>query len=1054
VRRLTLAACIPLIASFASAADNAVFLEVRNTGPRRFQHVVEHRAPLEKLFPKRQPMAVRALETDAAGRRLRDAVGQFDRESGQAAALALLLDGVIEPGQRRWFLVETCDEQPTASTDLRLDEAGDEFLISNQFFTAHVAKRGRGGFPDKIVMNGSGNVYRDFFYGDRLYTKEKGSLHLRDDSASASRIVSRGPLRIVVETSARYGPADRYASGDARAVYRYVYRAYSPVVDVTCKATRKDDYEWREIHFLQLSRKDTLFARWVGGDPPRKGVFVNSKQATTFPRWGVMQSADDAVGLGCPQGVMLYDGTDYFNYLQTPVPPWTARTFEQAGRLYFGPAHKDPQRYAELLAGAPGVAIRQLPLPKAAAPPAIQVKYRLGSKALALEFAGEAGGLGLVRLTNLLAKRTLVASADARPLLWRIELRSEDPKLKPVTIDNRVEAKASAKASGGKLELQWAGIALADEANAVSVKATIELKPDAALSTWRIKVDNRSKRYGVWDVLFPAFGSVGPDERPDVAVPRSNWGMLYREGKHRQAGWYPCANWPMQFLTVNRGDAGLYLACHDPEAWPKRFSITPMGEFHFLFHAPNQGIAGTGFEHPFDIAVGAYRGDWWQGAKLYRRWVVPNAPWTRKGPIATRKDTPKKLLELGLWMLGGGHPKGVVPNMHKAAAFFDVPIGIHWYNWHKIPFDTYYPNYFPTKPGFAEAVKELTGKGMVIMPYINGRLWDSRNENFKQARTFAAKSTKGEPYIEVYGSKVPLAVMCPHTKFWQDKVNEICRRLMTEVGVNAIYLDQIAAAGPKLCYDKSHGHPLAGGSWWVDGYRKMLTRINATAHSEGRDVIITSENNAEPYMDNVDCLLTWNPRYDHEIPMVTAVYSGYTTYFASISNVGDTLGAFAMSQGRDFLFGVQPGWMGFELLDPKNRAKAEYLRDLAKHRLAAAKFMHLGELLGELKPISPVPEVEVRWGRGRRNQPPHKAVLPAVMATVWRARDGELAIAATNWDDRPHLFRCRFDPGAWGGLGIEGKPPSHILLTRLGPRGPMHEGCVPYGPADRTLKLR
>ena len=76
---------IAILLSFSSlalAAEHPLFLEVHNAGPRRFQHVVEHRAPLAELFPDRQPLAVRVVETDAAGRRLRDGIGQFDRESG------------------------------------------------------------------------------------------------------------------------------------------------------------------------------------------------------------------------------------------------------------------------------------------------------------------------------------------------------------------------------------------------------------------------------------------------------------------------------------------------------------------------------------------------------------------------------------------------------------------------------------------------------------------------------------------------------------------------------------------------------------------------------------------------------------------------------------------------------------------------------------------------------------------------------------------------------------------------------------------------------------
>jgi len=1057
MRRFLLLSCLLLLAAAASAAENAAFFEVRNAGPRLFQHVVEHKGKLADLFPAGLPLKVRVVETDPSGRRTREAVGQLDFERGEVV-LSLLLGGITEPRARRCFLVTKADELPSAETDLRLHETDSDFLLSNQYFTAHVAKKGRGGFPDQITFNGSGNTYDNFFYGDRVYTKERGTLHLRDDPNSTARIVSRGPLRIVVETIARYastplgtgGPPGRYASGDARAVYRYVYRAYSPIVDVTCKATRADDYRWREIHFLQVSRKDTLFSHWLGGEPLQKGAFLNTRKSHLLKPWGVMHNADDAVGLAHPNGVIHYDGIDYVNYLQTPVPQWTTRTYENAARLYFGPAHKNPQRYAQRLAGGPRVEIRQLPVPKAAAPPAVAAKYRLQSDAITLEFADEAAGLGLARLANRLTAQDLVLSPNQKPMLWRLELRSEDKGLKPVRIDNRVQARCSAKVSEGKLDLRWEGIGLPDEPAAISVRVTVALADASSASSWRITVDNRSKRYGVWDVFFPVMANVGPDERPDVAVPRSNWGMLYRECRHRQGGWYPSCNWPMQFLCVNRAESGLYLACHDPEAWPKRFSLTPLGEFHFQVHAPNQGVAGTGYTQPFPIVVGAYKGNWWQGAKLYRRWAIANAPWARKGPLTKRKDTPKKLLDLGLWMLGGGGAKGVVANMRKAAELFRVPIGIHWYNWHQIPFDTHYPNYFPTKPGFAEAVRELTGKGMVIMPYINGRLWDSGNENFRDALPFACKSPEGKPYIEIYGSKRPLAVMCPYTRFWQDKVNEICRRLMTECGVNAIYIDQIAAAGPRLCYDKRHKHSIGGGSWWVDGYREMLTPIRQMAHADSRDVILTTENNTECYMDNVDAFLTWNPRYDNEIPMMTAVYSGYTTYFASISSVGDTLKAFAMSQGRDFLFGVQPGWMGFELLERKNREKAYYLRDLATHRLAAAKFMIHGELLGELKPVSPVPKVEVTWGRNR----PHKAVLPAVMATVWRSRDGELAIAATNWDEGARLFRYRLDPDAWGRFGVEGKPPSQVVFSRLSASGEAYVGCAPYGPTDRDLMLR
>lgn len=630
--------------------------------------------------------------------------------------------------------------------------------------------------------------------------------------------------------------------------------------------------------------------------------------------------------------------------------------------------------------------------------------YRLECGGLTLDFADAAAGLGLRRLAA--HGQAIAASAGPGPLLWRIELRSDDPAIKPLTLDNRVAASVSATPSAEGLAFRWDQIALPDEPSIMAVEVRIARNEPAGHTEWSIEVECCSKRYGMWDVSFPVIA--GTQERPDVAVPRGNWGMLYREATDRQTGSYPSYQWPVQFLCVNRGQSGLYLACHDPQAWPKRFSLTPQGEFHFLVHAPHRGVAGIGYRPRWPIAIAAYRGDWWQGAKRYRQWALANAPWTQKGPIASRKDVPKALSGLGLWMLGGGHAREVVPRMHEAAKLFEVPVGIHWYNWHEIPFDTYYPNYFPAKPGFAEGVRELVGKGMVVMPYINGRLWDSGNENFAEALPFACKTPDGKPYLEQYakdGRK--LACMCPATPFWQKKVQEVCRPLMEECGVNAIYIDQVAAAAPQLCHDKAHGHPLGGGAHWVEGYRTMLAPIMRMGHAEGREVIISTENNAEPYMDNVNAFLVWNPRYDNEIPMVPAVYSGYTIYFGSPCAVGDDLRAFCASQGRDWLWGGQLGWMGFELLAPANRAKAEYLRELAKQRLAAAKFMLHGELIGEVKPLGGVPTIEVTWGREKA----HKAILPAAMATLWRAPDGQLAVAMTNWDDAAHAFRYRLADG-------------------------------------------
>jgi hypothetical protein len=476
-------------------------------------------------------------------------------------------------------------------------------------------------------------------------------------------------------------------------------------------------------------------------------------------------------------------------------------------------------------------------------------------------------------------------------------------------------------------------------------------------------------------------------------------------------------------MAFNLGPSGLYLGAHDDAARTKRLAISPEQDASFVTLAEDAGQPRASVAAPFPVVVAACEGDWWQAAKRYRQWATGQT-WARKGWIRDRPDVPAIMKDLGLWWLGGNDPAQAGPMMRRAAEACPLPIGLHWYTWHVIPFDNSYPEYFPTKPGFAEVVRELTGLGQVIMPYINGRLWDRDIPSFERGIAGACKQAGGQVYVEEYGSGRKLCPMCPTTALWQDTMAEVCQRLMTECGVNAIYLDQIGAAAPAPCFDPGHGHPLGGGRHWVDGYRVLLDRIKAEAVRHG--VGLTTENTAEPYMDNIDAYLAWNPRYDTDVPLLPAVYSGYTVYFTSPQEATDDLNAFAMAQGRDFLWGCQLGWNGDWLLAPEHRAKLAFELELCRMRLAGKEFMVFGEVLDEIRPLSLVPRLTTVWNRTSR----HPASLPGIQGTLWRARDGRLAVFLVNYGDRPGAVTYEVEPGRWGLASTAG-----WLVQRLTPQG-------------------
>ena len=205
-----------------------------------------------------------------------------------------------------------------------------------------------------------------------------------------------------------------------------------------------------------------------------------------------------------------------------------------------------------------------------------------------------------------------------------------------------------------------------------------------------------------------------------------------------------------------------------------------------------------------------------------------------------RADTPMWMRELCVWGLIDGDPNRAVGPARRFVEAMGLPTGLHWYNWHQIPFDNDYPHYFPARDGLRQGRRrdpERTARrrtscrtstaGCGTRATATATTWQFLGSPAPPP----PRTPTANPYIETYGSKeadgspVRLAVMCPATTLWQRTVADIVLKLMNDCGVRAVYIDQVAAAKPRLCFDPDHGHPTGGGSWWTDAYGKMLRAI-------------------------------------------------------------------------------------------------------------------------------------------------------------------------------------------------------------------------------------
>ena len=162
----------------------------------------------------------------------------------------------------------------------------------------------------------------------------------------------------------------------------------------------------------------------------------------------------------------------------------------------------------------------------------------------------------------------------------------------------------------------------------------------------------------------------------------------------------------------------------------------------------------------------------------------------------------------------------------------------------------------------------------------------------------------------------------------------------------------------------------------------------------------------ESYMDSFDAYLTWFGHAIDEVPLLAAVYSGYAVYFGSVEDDEgkDTIDAYCIQQGREFLWGVQLGWNVRWILDEAHKEHLVFTARLCRERIAHKEFFVYGELLGELPISSDVPTVEVSFVRKGYLGDNGPFRLPVVRGAVWRDVAGNRRIFIVNMSGYPQPF--------------------------------------------------
>ncbi len=502
----------------------------------------------------------------------------------------------------------------------------------------------------------------------------------------------------------------------------------------------------------------------------------------------------------------------------------------------------------------------------------------------------------------------------------------------------------------------------------------------------------------------------------------------------------------MQFVAVytqSEPSTGPYIAHHDPFGSTKDMTLTsdPTAQsvlITFDHPVPEMGKPFNRFVMSGEVVWQLLTGDWFDAAMIYKKWVIGHARWWPRHlmePDTGRTDTPLWMRELCIWVSQWYEPeidwcvgrpatvderKAVIARLQQ---YLGVPLGVHWYGWHQIPFDDDYPHFLPPKDGFVQCVSDLRDIGVHNMPYINGRLWDTHDrgdEDFEFSQVALPAATKrddGSSYLEFYGRD--FAVMCPFTSLWQMRVRDLVNSVVSVTGADGVYVDQVAAACPVLCMDESHSHPLGGGNWWNEGYWHMLRAIRGDLPSE---VVITTEGNAEPFVGSFDGDLSFRWMYDGMVPAFPAVYGGAVQMFGRIYG-GPPVFAFRMILGQQLVFGEQFGHFCADVVD--NPETIEFLLKVVRLRWQLRQYFYGGEMARPPKLSGAIPAVSGNWTWDGN---PNWVTTDAVLTGAWTLpHQGKLVFLFANVSEEAVEATLRVDLSAYG------MQRAHAFLTVVDP---------------------
>jgi len=531
------------------------------------------------------------------------------------------------------------------------------------------------------------------------------------------------------------------------------------------------------------------------------------------------------------------------------------------------------------------------------------------------------------------------------------------------------------------------------------IKMYVSLSDKGDLLKWNLEASVPQN----WTITAFSFPNISLKRPIDAKVITSGgWGNEYQlEQNGAYEANYPSYSASMQMIMLDDGKGAFYYSTEDFNACGKKFQVKESkGTVRFTLDVVTSAGWATNnlFKIPWTTVTGVDEKGWSAAALRWYRPFALQTEWGSK-PLSER-NIPKWLMENDLWLRAKYLNDTTVASVNKSIDYFGESICFHWYFWHHYSYDSHYPEYFPAQPEFASIIEQVKKRNCEVVPYINGRLWDSGTDSYQvlNGKEASCRKPDGTLYTEVYPTSMVLnTVTCPSSPIWRNIILNLADRIQNELHTNGLYIDQIAAAAPQPCYAKNHNHPAGGGEFWFHSYRDMIADLKKS-HLK-KDNIVFSEENAECYIPSFDILLTVNTPHNKDckiVPLYPLIYSDrvLTSAFTYTPYTDITSGDFRYENMQCFLYGSQLGWVDPRLLwvNKKSEYEAKFLLNLTKLRKDQHDVFIGGRYVREFIPTGDNPVIDIPIF-GKDN---------VVKGSEWISPKGKRVMYVVNSDSRPH----------------------------------------------------